>query len=84
MAIIKNSLEIGSDQKFLHDASAGHGVFDVVANQSAIITFLKGMFVDPKGVGAFGLSIDETVRRLPDGDLTLPANRYAAKAQPIV
>jgi hypothetical protein len=31
-----------------------------------------------------GLAIDEAMGRLPDRDLALPAQRYAAQAQPIV
>ena len=84
MAVVKDSLNIGSNQKLLHDGSAGDGIFDVVADQCAIVAPLEGVFVNPHRVGAFGLPVDETARWFPDGDLALPANRYAANAQPIV
>lgn len=82
--MFKDSLEIRTDQKFLHEAAAKNGIFDVVTDECAVVTLFEGMFVNPQRVGAFGLSVDETVWRVPDGDLALPANGDTAKAQAVI
>src|SRR4030095_3792595 len=84
MAVLKNPFEIGRNEKFLHEPTAGHGIFDFVANKGAIVLLGKSVFVHTERVSTSGLAIDEAMGRLPDLDLALPAQRYAAQAQPIV
>ena len=84
MAESKNALEIGRDEKFLHKRAAGRSVFDTVAYNGTAAVLDKGMFVHPERVGSFGLTVDETLRRFPDGNFTLPAQRDAAQPQAVI
>ena len=84
MTELKNPFEIGRDEKFLHEPAAGDGVFDVIADDGAAVLFGKRMFMHPERVGALGLPIDKAVRRFPDRDLALPAQRDAAEAQAVI
>ncbi len=79
MAECKNALEIRGDKKFLYEPAAGHGVFDAIADNGASVVLRKGMLVHPERVRPFGLPVDETERRFPDGNFTLPAQRDAAQ-----
>ena len=84
MTVLKNPFEIGRDEKFLHESAAEHGVFDFIADDGAVVLLDKRMFVHPERVGAFALTIDEAMRRLPDRDFALPTQRNAAQAQAII
>ena len=84
MAVLKNPLQIGRNEKFLHESAARHGIFDFVADHGAAVLFGEGVFMHPERVRAFGLAIDKAVGRLPDRNLALPAQRYAAQAQAVV
>src|SRR5690242_18460253 len=84
MAESKNALEIRRDEKFLHKRAAGHGVFDAVAYNGAAAVLGEGMFMHPERIGSFRLPVDETERRFPDGNLTLPAQREAAQPQAVI
>jgi len=48
MAGLKNPFEIGRNEKFLHEPAAGHGIFDFVADKSAILLLGEGVFVHPE------------------------------------
>lgn len=78
-AIFKNSVEIRCDKKSIDEGATHDGILDFVANERTAVLFLKAMFMMPAAVGSVELVIGEEVRRVPSGDFTLPAYRYAVE-----
>ncbi len=83
-AVLKNLFQVRRDEKFVNKRAAGHGIFDAIADNRTVFVWRKVVFVHPKRIRSFGLAVDKTVRRLPDRDLALPAQRNAAQPQPVI
>ena len=84
MAILKDLFQVRRDQKLVNERAAGHGILDLIADGRAVVVWRKDVLVHPKRVGPFHLAVDEAVRRLPNSDLALPAQRNAAQPQPVI
>ena len=83
IAVLKNTLEVWLDEIFLHEPAAEHCVFDFIADKGALSCSVRYARA-PRVSRAFCLAIDEAMRRLPDRDLALPAQRDPEQAQSVI
>jgi hypothetical protein len=81
---IKDPLHISRDEEPIDESVPGNSITDFVGGERSVVLFEKAMFVDPQPVGPSPLLVNEPVGRVPDGDLTLPLDRYAPNAEPII
>lgn len=76
--------EVGLDQEEVDERAAQHAVLHPIGHQRTAVRRLEAVLVDPPAVRAAQLCVDETVGRLPGGDLATPEDRYPAQSQAIV
>src|SRR4029079_4516972 len=61
-----------------------HRIADAVPHESAAVTFLEQMFVNPEPVRAAKLFVHKSRRRFPGGDFRPPSNRETVNAEPMI
>jgi hypothetical protein len=83
-AIVEDLPDFVGDEEFVDErAPDGSVVYGVVAGGAAEV-FSEAVLVDPLAVGAAKLLVDETMRRVPDGDFAAPTDRDAADFEAVV
>ena len=82
--VAEDALEISTHEQAVNEPTAGHGVVDVVASHCPVLEVQERVLVHPVSEGATALLVEESTRRLPGGDLALPASRHTMDAEPII
>jgi hypothetical protein len=82
--MIKDARQIRGDQNSLDQASAHHGVLNVIPNECAPVIIDERVLVHPEAIGPLGLAVDKAMRGLPERYFTLPAQRNAMQPQTII
>ena len=72
LAVAKDFFKVTSHKKLMHQSSSDWLVDDLVFYKRSVFGFLESVFVVPKVVRAFQLSVDESVRRLPHCNFSTP------------
>ena len=81
---MENALKLPGNKRVGHlpEWPEGQGVLDFIGNGGEAIRFAEPMGMNPQPVGAMKLFVNEMIRRLPQGNPGLPAERNAAPTQP--
>ena len=60
--------DVSAHEQEIRKPTERSGILHVIANDRSPVALLKGVLVFPIALGAFGLFIDKSEWRLPDGD----------------